>query len=186
MPIGLFPQRDAEDAAKKAEKERRQKIIQDNVLMSQGKLAVNDTSRNPKPPQAPAPQPAAKEDKPERPQQQQPQAYGYRQPSIAAQHFGHHNNMIEATNNAWREEMNSRVAQNQAQAERGHEQQLAAMKAQAQQQQMDADRAQAQEASRARIQKNNAIMGMMGYPTKTVNGRKYGAFESFSNSLLGR
>lgn len=175
-----------EDKARKDEKARRQNIIQDNVLLSQGKPALNDTSRNPKPPEAPKAE--------QQQQQQQPAAGGpqivinapHPEPSMAGRFFGHHQNMVDATNDAWREEMNSRVAQSQAGAERQHEQQLAMIQAQGRKQQEAAAMASAQTESQARIQKNNAIMGMMGYGTKTVNGQKIGPFESFSQSLLGR
>lgn len=131
-------------------------------------------------------------DQPDQPEQPKPQqAAAQRQQGAspwqhpaAQQHFGAFGDMIKSTNDAWREEMNSRVAQTQAQAEREHEQQLAMINNQGQQQQ--AAQAQAQAESQARIQKNNAIMGMMGYGTKVVNGRRIGPFESFSQSLLGR
>jgi len=169
----------------------------EELLRKVGTAAGKKPAKSPKKAAPPLPDPDKGDQQPnppERPEQpkQQAAARGQQQSAspwqhpAAQQHFGAYGDMLKATNDAWREEMNSRVAQNQAGAERQHEQQLAAIKAQAQQQQMQTDRAQAQEQSQARIQKNNAIMGLMGYPAKTINGQRYGAFEAFSGSLLGR
>ena len=125
-------------------------------------------------------------------QQQQAQAAQHQQqeqPNPYADHFSHYADMIGKTNDAWREEMNSRVAQSQAQQERQHEQQLAMIEAQGRQAEQASQNAQAQAGDRARIQKNNAIMSMMGYGPAIhadANGTTVsGPFEHFSRSLLG-
>lgn len=105
------------------------------------------------------------------------------------QHFSHHNNMVNQVNDAWREEMNARVAQEQAGQERAHQERLASIQAQGQQRPQPYQQQQNNE-QQYRMQKNNALMRMMGYGNTHVSGpgghKIMGPFEAMSQSLLAR
>jgi hypothetical protein len=104
------------------------------------------------------------------------------------QQFAHHSNMVNQVNDAWREEMNARVAQQQAGLERAHQERLASIQAQGQQRQQYQQPQNNEQ--QYRTQKNNALMRMMGYGNTHVSGpgghKIMGPFEAMSQSLLAR
>jgi hypothetical protein len=139
------------------------------------------------------PKPPAKEQAPagEEQQQEQGQAGQYQQPvhpGVAMQQQGlaAYQDALDSTNKAWQREMDSRVAQAQAQADRDHEANIAWMALQSKQTEQQSQMAMMQQANQAREQRNSALLQAAGISgTTIVNGQKVGGFSPFRNALLG-
>jgi hypothetical protein len=122
---------------------------------------------------------------------QQEYGQGHQQPfhpGIAMQQQGlaSYQNAIDATNEAWQHEMDSRVSQAKDQADRDHEANIAWMALQSKQAEHQSQMAMMQQANQAREQRNSALLRAAGVSeTKIVNGQNVSGFSPFRNALLG-
>lgn len=105
-------------------------------------------------------------------------------------HFGHHQNMVNQVNDAWKREMDSRVQQGELERQRQHEMKLAQMQKQPQQQHFQPAPLSPSDAQRQA--RNRSLLSMAGLGRRSIktNGRGgvkvgHGYFGPMSNSLLG-
>lgn len=118
------------------------------------------------------------------------QAQAFGQHPMAAAHFGAHQDMIGATNDAWAREMDSRRGQAEADRDRQHEYDMESLKQQSASQARGQQEAAALQAEQARKARNASLLGAAGLGGYTlhIDGAGNTSFNGMSpigRSLLG-